>query len=148
MVAGVCWREIRGPPTRPGAAAREPCLPRSRFSAYLVTRNDKGVCHGEVRTDLDLDQLPPGELLIRVQYSSINYKDALSATGHPGVTQTYPHVPGIDAAGTVAASQLRAVRPGRPGARHRLPPGHGPLGRPGPSTSGCRRNGRCPCPRA
>ncbi len=86
----------------------------SRFSAYLVTRNDKGVCHGEVRTDLDLDQLPPGELLIRVQYSSINYKDALSATGHPGVTRTYPHIPGIDAAGTVAASSSGLFAPGDP----------------------------------
>ena len=76
----------------------------TRFSAYLVTQNDKGAFQGEVRTDLALDQLPAGELLVRVDYSSINYKDALSATGSPGVTRQYPHIPGIDAAGTVAAS--------------------------------------------
>lgn len=46
--------------------------------------------------------LPPGELLIRVAWSSLNYKDALSATGNPGVTRNFPHTPGIDAAGTVA----------------------------------------------
>lgn len=48
------------------------------------------------------DQLPPGEVLIKVDWSSLNYKDALSATGNPGVTKTFPHTPGIDAAGTVA----------------------------------------------
>lgn len=77
----------------------------SRFTAYLVTRGEQDACHGEVRTDLTPDRLPPGDLLVRVDYSSLNYKDALSATGHPGVTRTYPHVPGIDAAGTVAACE-------------------------------------------
>jgi alcohol dehydrogenase len=84
----------------------------NRFTAYLVTRNEQGACHGEVRTDLTPDRLPPGGLLIRVEYSSLNYKDALSATGHPGVTKAYPHVPGIDAAGTVAESQSGLFAPG------------------------------------
>ena len=53
------------------------------------------------------DQLPPGDLLIRVQYSSLNYKDALSATGHRGITRQYPHTPGIDAAGVVLESSSR-----------------------------------------
>ncbi len=44
-----------------------------------------------------LDELPAGEVLIRVRYSSLNYKDALSATGNRGVTRQYPHTPGIDA---------------------------------------------------
>lgn len=46
-----------------------------------------------------LEELPPGDLLLRVRYSSLNYKDALSATGNPGVTKHYPHTPGIDAFG-------------------------------------------------
>ena len=50
-----------------------------------------------------LRELPPGDLLVRVRYSSLNYKDALSATGHPGVTRQFPHTPGIDAAGEVMA---------------------------------------------
>ncbi|MBD3649433.1 MAG: YhdH/YhfP family quinone oxidoreductase, partial [Pseudomonadales bacterium] len=50
------------------------------------------------------DDLPEGELLVKVQFSSVNYKDALSAKGLPGVTRSYPHTPGIDAAGVVEAS--------------------------------------------
>jgi len=53
---------------------------------------------------LDTDWLPQGDLLIQVKYSSINYKDALSATGNKGVTKNYPHTPGIDAAGIVVSS--------------------------------------------
>ncbi|WP_313084800.1 YhdH/YhfP family quinone oxidoreductase [Pseudomonas sp.] len=52
----------------------------------------------------DVQDLPAGEVLIRVSYSSLNYKDALSASGNRGVTRQYPHTPGIDAAGTVAES--------------------------------------------
>jgi putative YhdH/YhfP family quinone oxidoreductase len=89
-------------------------MPNTRFSAYLVTRTEQGTFQGEVRSDLALDQLPPGELLIRVEYSSINYKDALSATGNPGVTRKFPHIPGIDAAGTVVASESAAFAPGDP----------------------------------
>lgn len=53
---------------------------------------------------LDTNWLPQGDLLIQVKYSSINYKDALSATGNKGVTKNYPHTPGIDAAGIVVSS--------------------------------------------
>lgn len=51
-----------------------------------------------------LTQLPANEVLIEVHYSSLNYKDALSATGNKGVTRHYPHTPGIDAAGVVVES--------------------------------------------
>ncbi|MHC4944380.1 MAG: YhdH/YhfP family quinone oxidoreductase [Planctomycetota bacterium] len=54
---------------------------------------------------VDLDALPPGEVMVRVAYSALNYKDALSATGHPGVTTKFPNTPGIDAAGTVVSSE-------------------------------------------
>ena len=50
------------------------------------------------------EDLPEGEVLIQVHYSSLNYKDALSASGNRGVTRNYPHTPGIDASGIVAAS--------------------------------------------
>lgn len=59
-----------------------------------------------------IDELPPGDTLIRVHYSSLNYKDALSATGHRGVTRRYPHTPGIDAAGVVVASERGAFASG------------------------------------
>lgn len=48
-----------------------------------------------------VDDLPEGDVLVRVHWSSLNYKDALSATGNKGVTRRYPHTPGIDAAGVV-----------------------------------------------
>ncbi len=50
--------------------------------------------------------LPAGDVLIRVKYSSLNYKDALSASGNRGVTRKYPHTPGIDAAGVVDESSV------------------------------------------
>ena len=60
----------------------------------------------------DTADLPPGDVLIDVEYSSLNYKDALSAIGNPGVTRTYPHTPGIDAAGTVIESSSNLFAPG------------------------------------
>lgn len=59
-----------------------------------------------------IDELPAGEVVVRVAYSSLNYKDALSLTGNRGVTRKYPHTPGIDAAGTVLASTVPAFAPG------------------------------------
>ena len=50
------------------------------------------------------EDLPEGEVLIQVHYSSLNYKDALSASGNRGVTRNFPHTPGVDASGIVAAS--------------------------------------------
>jgi putative YhdH/YhfP family quinone oxidoreductase len=56
--------------------------------------------------------LPPGEILLKVHYSSLNYKDALSATGQFGVSKYYPHTPGIDAAGEIVESSDSAFKPG------------------------------------
>lgn len=53
----------------------------------------------------NIEDLPEGDLLIKVEYSSLNYKDAMSAKGIPGVTRNYPHTPGIDAAGVVESSK-------------------------------------------
>lgn len=51
-----------------------------------------------------IDELPENDTLIRVNYSSLNYKDALSASGNRGITRRYPHTPGIDAAGVIVES--------------------------------------------
>ena len=69
-----------------------------KFVRRIVERNE---------TDL-----PAGELLIDVHYSSVNYKDGLSATGNPGVTRKFPHTPGIDVAGRVIESASPAFRKG------------------------------------
>ena len=74
------------------------------FSAFLVEKEDKNVTHSIV--ERSTDDLPDGDLLIKVHYSSVNYKDALSAKGLPGVTRNYPHTPGIDAAGVVVESKV------------------------------------------
>src|SRR3954467_12143688 len=77
------------------------------FAAF-VARKD-----AEARVErLTVDYLPAGEVLIRVAYSSLNYKDALASQGHPGVVRTLPHVPGIDCAGTVEESTSPDYRPG------------------------------------
>ncbi len=60
----------------------------------------------------NVDDLPEGDLLVDVAYSSLNYKDALSATGNPGVTRNFPHTPGIDAAGTILESASEDLPPG------------------------------------
>jgi putative YhdH/YhfP family quinone oxidoreductase len=72
------------------------------FKSLVV---DKTTDKQFVRTirERSISDLPQGDLLVRVHYSSLNYKDALSATGHPGVTRQFPHTPGIDAAGEVVA---------------------------------------------
>ncbi|MDR2487793.1 MAG: YhdH/YhfP family quinone oxidoreductase [Clostridiales Family XIII bacterium] len=59
-----------------------------------------------------IGDLPEGEVLIRVHYSSLNYKDALSAAGNKGVTKSYPHTPGVDAAGIVVRSDDPAFQEG------------------------------------
>lgn len=61
-----------------------------------------------------IGELPQGNLLVRVRYSSLNYKDALSASGNHGVTRHYPHTPGIDAAGEVVESSDPTFHPGDP----------------------------------
>lgn len=74
------------------------------FKALVVEKSaDKQFLRGI--SERAIDDLPPGDLLVRVRYSSLNYKDALSATGHPGVTRQFPHTPGIDAAGEVVSCE-------------------------------------------
>ena len=62
--------------------------------------------------EVNTSNLPAGDVLIRVLYSSLNYKDALSATGNKGVTKKYPHTPGIDACGVIIDSESNLFAPG------------------------------------
>ena len=74
------------------------------FTALISSKNKNG-SFSSVVGKKSIDDLPKGDLLVKVEYSSLNYKDALSATGSPGVTKIYPHTPGIDAAGIVEETQ-------------------------------------------
>ena len=74
-----------------------------KFKAYRIF-NENNKITGSI-ADITLDDLMPGEVLIKISYSSVNYKDALAATGAGGkVIRKYPLVGGIDAAGTVVSS--------------------------------------------
>ena len=76
---------------------------QSTYKAFRVEENE-----GKFSTaikDIPFLNCSKGELLIKVSYSSLNYKDALSATGNKGVTRNFPHTPGIDAVGEVVSSE-------------------------------------------
>ncbi len=77
----------------------------SHFRCLYVTRADDVVSHQI--TERPVSELPDGDVTIAVQWSSLNYKDALAATGNPGVAPSLPHVPGIDAAGVVEVGTER-----------------------------------------
>ncbi len=81
------------------------------FRALVVTEAKDNKYFREIK-EKSLAELPEGEVLVRVKYSSLNYKDVLSAIGNKGVTKQYPHTPGIDAAGVVAESLSPDFQPG------------------------------------
>ena len=84
----------------------------NNYFKSLVTRKNEDGTYENIIEEKHIDNLPNGDLLIRVEYSSLNYKDALSASGAKGVTKTYPHTPGIDAAGIVQDSNDSEFPPG------------------------------------
>ena len=84
---------------------------QQEFKALVVRQVDDTNYTKNIETRT-FDNLPDGEVLIRVHYSSLNYKDALSCNGNRGVTRHYPHTPGIDAAGIVEHSSSSDFSPG------------------------------------
>jgi acrylyl-CoA reductase (NADPH) len=86
-------------------------MDETRFSCFLVEKDATGNVHRGL-TQRSTADLPPGDVLVRVAWSSLNYKDALACQAHPGVVRKLPHVPGIDAAGTVVESSAPQFRPG------------------------------------
>lgn len=75
----------------------------SQFKALVVSENAEKQ-YVRTITQRNIEDLPAGEVLIKVHYSTLNYKDALSSIGNKGVTRNYPHTPGIDASGVVVES--------------------------------------------
>lgn len=82
-----------------------------KFTAFVVSEVSEGVYKGKI-TEQSLADLPPNEVTIRVHYSSLNYKDALSASGNRGVSRVFPHTPGIDASGIVIHSDTDQYKSG------------------------------------
>ncbi len=79
-------------------------MSHTSFKAMVISETEGGKFLQTIQ-ERPLASLPDGDVLVKVAWSSLNYKDALSATGNRGVTRNYPHTPGIDAAGTVAESR-------------------------------------------
>ena len=81
------------------------------FKALLLTKTPEGTTQAAI-TAIDEAELPEGEVLVNVAYSTVNYKDALAITGQSPVVRKFPMVPGIDFAGTVAQSSDARFKPG------------------------------------
>ena len=81
------------------------------FKALLLTKTPEGATLADIAS-LNEAQLPEGEVLVNVAYSTVNYKDALAVTGQSPVVRKFPMVPGIDFAGTVAESRDARFKPG------------------------------------
>lgn len=81
------------------------------FQAFVVHKTEDRQFRHSV-DQRDTDELPAGDLLVRVHYSSINYKDCLSCAGNPAVTRRFPHTPGVDAAGVVEVSGATRFKAG------------------------------------
>ncbi len=80
------------------------------FACFVVEKDAAGkLQRGPAQRTLA--ELPSGSVLVRVRWSSLNYKDSLAAEAHPGVVRRLPHVPGIDAAGSVAESADARFKP-------------------------------------
>ena len=82
----------------------------SKFKALIADQKDSQFTASI--QEIDPSQLPPGEVLIRIAYSSLNYKDGLAVTGKPGVIRKFPMVPGVDFAGMVVESSSASIHPG------------------------------------
>jgi len=82
------------------------------FKALIVEKNEEGIISQSIQ-EIGEDRLPEaGDVTIAVEYSTLNYKDGLCLSGAGGLVRSYPHVPGIDLAGTVEASEDSRYRPG------------------------------------
>ena len=81
------------------------------FKAITVEEKKNGEFFQSI-VERNIDHLPKGDLLVRVKYSSLNYKDSLSYSGNKGVTKIYPHTPGIDAMGIVELSKTKEFNEG------------------------------------
>ena len=97
--------------TRP-PAPDEPSSDTEQFAAFVATRHGDGVDTGV--TTLSTDDLPAGDVTVSVEWSALNYKDALATRAGNRVARISPLVPGVDLAGTVSRSTDPSLRPGQP----------------------------------
>ena len=81
------------------------------IKAVMIEKSVDGVQSVSVR-DIEDNQLPAGDVTVRVEWSTLNYKDALAITGRGPIVRSFPMVPGVDFAGVVESSQQEDITPG------------------------------------
>src|SRR6516164_5151982 len=108
--AGLGMRPCARDPGASARAGRERQMEHESFSAMVVDEADGHVA-ARLR-QMERGQLPAGDVLVRVRYSSVNYKDGLALTGQGRVIRQYPGIPGIDLAGRVEESTSDQFVPG------------------------------------
>lgn len=86
-------------------------MKNNTFKAMFVSETEEKKFERRI-VSREIKDLPEGDILVNVKYSSLNYKDALSSIGNRGVTRNYPHTPGIDAAGIVEESNNDSFKAG------------------------------------
>ena len=116
--------------------------PMQKFKAYRTFEENEVVSSRFV--EMTLDELDPGDVVVRTKYSTINYKDALSYNGTGKIMRKYPTNAGIDMAGTVESSQRPALEARRQGDRPRLRHGRRARRRLQRVRARARRLGRAP----
>ncbi|MCW8843974.1 MAG: acryloyl-CoA reductase, partial [Rhodobacteraceae bacterium] len=82
------------------------------FKALVVNKDEESGKTSAAVEEISVEDLPHGEVLVAVEYSTVNYKDGLCVGPGGGLVRKYPHVPGIDFAGTVEASEDDRYKPG------------------------------------
>ena len=82
------------------------------FNALMVRKDEETGKTNAAVEEIGLDDLPEGDVVVAVEYSTVNYKDGLCIGPGGGVVRNYPHVPGIDFAGTVESSESDRYKPG------------------------------------
>lgn len=83
-----------------------------KFKAFRIHETESGDIERRIESQ-SLSDLPEGEVVVKVKYAALNYKDALSASGNKGITRKYPHTPGIDVSGVVETSTVEQFTVGQ-----------------------------------
>lgn len=81
------------------------------YQAFVIRENNDGTFSRKIESKSTLE-LPEHEVLIQVKYAALNFKDALSSSGHKGITREFPHTPGVDACGIVISCKTAEFNAG------------------------------------
>jgi putative YhdH/YhfP family quinone oxidoreductase len=86
-------------------------MSQDNYKAFVIREDENGNFSRQIE-EKSIAELPDHEVLIKVKYAALNYKDALSSSGHKGITKEFPHVPGVDACGEVISCKTDDFKAG------------------------------------